>query len=374
MFRALLICLFAAGLAGDCVAAPVTGAPAGTAVAESGAAGGGAGILIVYCLLVAASSWVGGILPSLVRLTHTRLQILISLIGGLMLGVGLLHQLPHAVIVMQDAGMSHALDRSLQWMLGGLTVMFFMLRMFHFHQHDAVEPEGLQPVCHHHDHDRDHHHSHDHDHSHDHSGDTGHGHSSAGRRHVHGTSWMGIAFGLSLHTLIDGLALAAHVQADTLHAPGVWLPGLGTFLGIALHKPLDSLSITSLMTAGGSTPRARLLVNSLYCLLCPLGALCFYFGLKGWSGQEGLIVGAALAFSAGVFVCIALSDLLPEVEFHSHDRLPLSLALLAGLALSWAIGLLEPEHSHGGATSSGENAIDHAGHDHAHDHSHDHDH
>jgi zinc and cadmium transporter len=29
---------------------------------------------------------------------------------------------------------------------------------------------------------------------------------------------------------------------------------------------------------------------------------------------------AALAFSAGTFPCIALSDLLPELSFHSHQR------------------------------------------------------
>jgi zinc and cadmium transporter len=82
-------------------------------------------------------------------------------------------------------------------------------------------------------------------------------------------------------------------------------------------------------------------------------------------------VGGALAFSAGVFVCIALSDLLPEVEFHSHDRVPLSLAFLAGLVLSWAIGFLEPEHSHGGpATDSPSEPARSRAHDHDHDHDH----
>lgn len=322
------------------------------------------GTLLIYCGLIVASSWLGGMLPSLVRLTHTRLQVLISLIGGLMLGVGLLHQLPHAVIVLQEAGVRGALDQSLLWMLGGLTLMFFLLRMFHFHQHDVFEPEGAHGCSHpgHHSHD------HDHDHSHDHDRDTLSPQTpvaerTAGRHHVHGASWMGIAFGLSLHTLIDGLALASHVQADLLHTTGNWLPGVGTFLGIVLHKPLDSLSITSLMSASGSSPRARQLVNFAYALLCPLGALLFHFGLTSFGGNPGLIVGPALALSAGVFVCIALSDLLPEVEFHSHDKLKLSAALLAGLILSWAIGFLEPEHSHG----EPEAPRDH-GHSHDHDH------
>ena len=60
-----------------------------------------------------------------------------------------------------------------------------------------------------------------------------------------------------------------------------------------------------------------------------------------------LIASAALAFSAGVFISIALSDLLPEVQFHSHDRLKLSAALLAGALVAWGIGFAEPKHAHG---------------------------
>ena len=55
---------------------------------------------------------------------------------------------------------------------------------------------------------------------------------------------------------------------------------------------------------------------------------------------------AALAFSAGAFICIALSDLLPEVQFHSHDRMKLTVAFLLGIGLAYAIGSVEPEGAH----------------------------
>jgi zinc and cadmium transporter len=286
--------------------------------------------LIVYCGLVFAASWLVGVLPSLLNLTHTRLQLLISLIGGLMLGVGLLHQLPHAVAALTDADVHAPLDLGVLWMLVGLTVMFILLRMFHFHQHDTSDESPAAP---HHEHDC----AHDHDHNHDHA--------SATTATAH--SWMGLAFGLAVHTLSDGLALASHVEADIGHNPTAWLPGLGTFLGIVLHKPLDSLSITSLMRAGGASNWARMLVNTGYALLCPAGAILFQLGMRSLTSQQSLVVGAALAFSAGVFVCIALSDLLPEVQFHSHDRLRLSAALATGLLLAWLIGFAEPEHTHG---------------------------
>jgi len=46
-------------------------------------------------------------------------------------------------------------------------------------------------------------------------------------------------------------------------------------------------------------------------------------------------------------MCIALSDLLPELQFHDHDRGKLSAALLLGLALAYGVCRLETlSHSH----------------------------
>ena len=49
----------------------------------------------------------------------------------------------------------------------------------------------------------------------------------------------------------------------------------------------------------------------------------------------------------GTFLFIALSDLLPEVQFHRHDRVPLSLALVFGVVLMGGIALLEGHDHHG---------------------------
>jgi len=51
-----------------------------------------------------------------------------------------------------------------------------------------------------------------------------------------------------------------------------------------------------------------------------------------------------LAFAAGAFICIALGDLLPEVQFHSHDRLRLTALFLLGVGLAAGIGWLELAH------------------------------
>jgi zinc and cadmium transporter len=56
------------------------------------------------------------------------------------------------------------------------------------------------------------------------------------------------------------------------------------------------------------------------------------------------VLPAALAFSAGAFICIALADLLPEVQFHSHDRFKLTASFTVGLLIALALGVLEPHY------------------------------
>ncbi len=307
-------------------------------------------LLTVFCLLIVLASLAGGWLPALVRLTHTRMQLMMSGVAGLMLGVGLLHLLPHAVA---ETG---SIDRAVGWMLVGLLGMFFLIRAFHFHHHGPAATGEADELAHdghaHCDHARP-------AQSHAHAA---HGHAEPVR--THRLSGLGVTLGLALHTLIDGIALAASVVAEAEgHAALFHLYGLGTFLAVALHKPLDALSITTMMAAGGWSTRAQQVVNAGFALMCPLGALLFYFGLTRIGATQHLVVGAALAFAAGVFLCISLADLLPELSFHAHDRVKLSLALLVGVALAYGIGYLEPAHTH-----AHDPAAPPHGHEHVHHH------
>ena len=42
----------------------------------------------------------------------------------------------------------------------------------------------------------------------------------------------------------------------------------------------------------------------------------------------------------------ALADLLPEVQFHSHDRFKLTASFTVGLLIALALGVLEPHYHH----------------------------
>lgn len=282
-------------------------------------------LLIIYCLAIAGFSLVGGLLPSWIKMTHTRTQLVMSLVAGLMLGVAFYHLLPHSLALLDANG---GADTAVWWLMLGLIVMLLLLRVFHFHQHDFSD-EQESP--------RD-----DHDHAHHHGHGHGHAHAPA-RRPVHGLSWVGLALGLAVHTLIDGVALGAVMHADSA-ASG--LIGIGVFLAILLHKPLDAISIVTVMEAGGRSRKARTAANVVFALMCPLGALLFYFGVDGLTVSRNYLIAAALAFSAGAFICIALSDLLPEVHFHSHDRAKLTFAFLLGIVLAYGIGSVEPAGIH----------------------------
>lgn len=274
-------------------------------------------LLIIYCLAIAGFSLLGGLLPSLIRMTHTRTQLVMSLVSGLMLGVAFYHLVPHSVVLAHDSG---GVDTTVWWLMIGLIVMLLLLRGFHFHQHDFSGQDGES---------REHH--------------AGHSHAVDHASPVHGLSWVGLALGLAVHTLIDGIALGAVMHAGS-HGGGVI--GIGVFLAILMHKPLDAMSIITLMQAGGWSQGARKTANLVFALMCPLGALMFFFGIDVVADGRDHLVAVALAFSAGAFICIALSDLLPEVHFHSHDRGKLTLAFLLGIALAYAIGSVEPAGIH----------------------------
>ena len=286
-------------------------------------------LLTIYCVLVLVASLVGGWLLLIIRPTHTRLQMAISFVAGLMLGISLLHFLPDA-----DEQL-HSLDRTAGWMLGGFLVMFFLQRFSHFHHHDSAEgdPEDCE---------RSRAIADDHDHVH-------HAHTLAAKS-AQQLSWVGTALGLTLHSLLDGLALAASVEAGA-HGH-IRLAGFGVALVVILHKPFDAMAISTLMTAGGSSRFSRHLLNGLFALASPVGAVLFYFGAGEFANSDVTFLGCALAFCAGTFLCIASSDLLPELQFHSHDRFKLSIALLAGLSIAVLIKQFESNDQPAKATNS----------------------
>ncbi len=270
--------------------------------------------LAAWSLGIAASSLLGGWLAGLPRITHNRMQMLMAFVGGMIVGVATFHLLPHAIVSIPGA---RAVEIASSWLAAGMVAMLALQYAFDYHEHDFSEQHGRL-----------------------------HGPRAGGAApRLDRLGWFGLAFGLGVHSLTEGLALGAAMRMPG--AADEALAGFGVFLAIALHKPMDSLSLASVMRANGFGPRPRGVANALFALLCPLAAFSAWWAAAWFGATQALLAGCAMAFSAGAFLCIALSDLIPEIHFHRHDRLRLALCFLAGIAIAFALRWAEPRGLHG---------------------------
>jgi len=117
--------------------------------------------------------------------------------------------------------------------------------------------------------------------------------------------------GLSVHTLFDGVAIAAGFMIG---------PALGflLFIAVLLHKLPEGFTIASVMLAAGRSHAAALGAATILGVMTMLGAL-------GMSVLATHHVPYALALSAGVTLYVAASDLIPEVNREG------------GAALAWTV-------------------------------------
>ena len=248
-------------------------------------------MLVLFCIAIVISSIIGGIVPLLFQPTHKRMQLAISFVGGVMAGVAILNLIPEAL----ESGDTHHV---MYWLLAGFLTLFLLERFLPSHCHDVAEEHHDSPC-----------------------------------EHEHRLTGVGAFVGLTIQSLLAGVALGA-----------AWMLGglpvaLGVFVAIVLHKPFDSLTLIALLRVGSASRTKLNVMNVIYALTVPCGMLIFMFG--GTASPEA--ISGAIAFSAGMFLCISLSDLLPELQFHGHDRCTLTIALILGLAVAWGISM---SHSH----------------------------
>jgi zinc and cadmium transporter len=333
-------------------------------------------LLVLYSGLILVFSLFGGLWPFLTRVTHSRLQFYLSLSAGVMLGASFFHVMPEA---MEASGPYFG-----WWMALGVVGLFCIERFIAPHSHEI---DGER-----------HHHAHNHEHpAHEHIQDLGKKHVHE-HEHTHATGpakdhraaaptvagWMAV-LGLTIHTFMNGVGLAGAVKWESeaqkhgqLHSPlwGIVLPGFAIFVAIILHKPFDALAISTVLTRKGVSRQRVGLVQFGFSLMVLVGVIAYYATSAAIAEElRGQLAGAALAFSAGTFLFIALSDLLPEVQFHKHDRIPLFLSLVLGVAFMGMIALLEGHdqnhaHNHAPAVKHEHGVTPHdADHD-EHDHDH----
>ncbi len=293
------------------------------------------GLLFLYCLSVLVVSLIGGYVPFLGKITHGKLQIYLSISAGVMLGASFFHVMPDA---MEKAGAMFG-----WWMALGVVGLICIERFIAPHSHEVDgghqhHHEKADGTC-----------ASEHAHEHEHTSvPTASKEMRAAAPAVAG--WMAV-LGLTIHTFMNGVGLAGAVQDGFQKSGGLLgaaLPGLAVFLAIVLHKPVDALAISTVLSRKGVSRQSITLVQLGFAVMVPVGAVAFYLSLHTIVSDNlrNQLTGFALAFSAGTFLFIALSDLLPEVQFHRHDRVWLLLALTLGVVFMGVIALLEPKEEH----------------------------
>jgi len=255
------------------------------------------GSLGLYTGAILAGALAGGSLP-LVG-TFRRSDLLLSFSAGIMLGAAFFHMLPEAV---EGAGVG-----AIPFVLVGFLVLYLLERFVLVHV--CAEPGA-------------------------------HG-ALAAIEHGHGTGCgahtMGLAafVGMSLHTVVDGFALgAASVESEL---------GLLVFLAILAHKIPNAFSLSAILRAEGYSVRRALALNATFALMVPVGA-GLYLTLRELVRVE-TFTSAALAASAGTFLHLSLSDIVPDLHRRGVARWSMSLAMVAGLGLMGALTLLRHGHA-----------------------------
>ena len=150
--------------------------------------------------------------------------------------------------------------------------------------------------------------------------------------HMDGGPMTGIMalVGLSLHSFMDGLALAAAVHSGSNL-------GLFMFMALLLHRIPEGATISSIFLVRGFGRRGALLASAGLAVATLLGAM----------SQSALHLRSApvLALAGGLMIYVASSDLLPQVQKERGWKS--TLALLTGFGLFFITALIAP-HQHGG--------------------------
>jgi zinc and cadmium transporter len=126
--------------------------------------------------------------------------------------------------------------------------------------------------------------------------------------------------GDGFHNFVDGMVIAVSFMAS-------WQLGATTTLAIILHEIPQELGDFAILVYGGFTKKKALLFNFASALTAMLGALAGYFISDVVPGFSNFI----LPLTAGGFIYIATSDLIPEL--HKEKDLKRSTAAFSAFLL-----------------------------------------
>ena len=144
--------------------------------------------------------------------------------------------------------------------------------------------------------------------------------------HDHGRSGMMIMLGDTFHNFVDGIVIAATFLVD------IQL-GIVTTLAVAAHEIPQEIADFGLMLHKGLSRIRIILVNILSASAAFLGAIITY----SFGNFLEAYLPIALAATAGFFIYIAASDLIPEIHYEKRKGVALAKTalLFLGVIVIW---------------------------------------
>ena len=217
-------------------------------------------------------------------LLNRVLVVLIAFAAGALLGDALIHLLPE----LAESERGFDLTASLA-VLGGITGFFLLEKVLHWHHAHFPSEEVVHPVA------------------------------------------VSNLIGDVLHNFVDGAIVAGSFLVS---AP----LGFATTTAVALHEIPQELGDFAILVHAGLKPRRALLLNFLTGLAAIAGGVTTLL-LTSVGGLEHFLI----AFSAGAFIYIASTDLIPELHKEPEPKKSLvqTLALMVGIGVMTALAVME---------------------------------
>jgi zinc and cadmium transporter len=227
--------------------------------------------IIIFTALGSVVSLIGGVLLLLKRGWADRLtEPLSAFAAGALLGTAFLDLLPEAIEYAEKMAVdAHSI---FLWALVGIIIFFLLERFVHwFHHHHEHTEEAKKPV---------------------------------------GTL---IVLGDSIHNFIDGVAIAVTFLVD---------PALGviTTLAVGAHEIPQEIGDFAILLKAGYSRKKVLWLNVLSACTALLGAILTFMVGPSIAGALPVL----LAITAGFFIYIALSDLVPEIHAWGTKKLAIT--------------------------------------------------
>lgn len=220
------------------------------------------GHVIFYSLVGGVFSLIGGMLLLSNKRTADQLaKYSTPFAAGALLAAAFFDLLPESIELMAEGSAT-------RWALGGILAFFFLehfLRWFHHHHEDKEDAKRTTAPL--------------------------------------------VVIGDSIHNLIDGIAIGA---AFLVNVP----TGIVAAVAVAAHEVPQEIGDFGILLKFGLSKKKVIIVNVASALMSTIGAL-----LTFWVGSKAsLPIGTLLAITAGMFIYIAASDLIPTIHEDSKKR------------------------------------------------------